>query len=186
MHLWIQTSRDRVIYLVELKWGRKLLNVEKRSKEIRYSIGGQVKKLGQNQNEIKQNQKRVTATSFFFPILVMNLVSYIRHFLVPMKDYIFLSFIVLHVVPSTLYSSINICSLIKNKSTKETKPILLDQRKQTFSLQPWHRSVLFGPHCFLYFNQLVRFKIQKITHKNPDFWILFKKSGYIWSRPLWA
>ena len=33
-------------------------------------------------------------------------------------------------------TSINICCLIENKSTKETKPILLDQRKQTFSLQP--------------------------------------------------
>ena len=105
----------------------------------------------------------------------MNLVSYIRQFLVPMKDYIFLSFIILHVVPYTLYSSINICCLIENKSTKETKPILLDQRKQTFSLQPWHRWVLFGPHRFLYFNQLVIFKNQEISHKNPDFWLLFKK-----------
>lgn len=39
--------------MVELKWEWKLLNVGKRSKEIRYSVGGQVKKLGQNQKEIK-------------------------------------------------------------------------------------------------------------------------------------
>lgn len=37
--------------MVELKWEWKLLNVGKRSKEIRYSVGGQVKKLGQNQRK---------------------------------------------------------------------------------------------------------------------------------------
>jgi hypothetical protein len=45
--------RDGIICLVELKWEWKLLKLGKRSKEIRYGVGGQVKKLGQNQKEIK-------------------------------------------------------------------------------------------------------------------------------------
>ena len=33
-------------------------------------------------------------------------------------------------------------------SDEEKEGVLLDQRKQTVSLRPWHRWVLFGPHHF--------------------------------------
>lgn len=149
MYLWIQNSGDKVICLGELKWEWKPLNMEERPREIRWCWrSGKETGLKWKQNKTKLKTSYCNVF-FFFSIRVIKPVSYIRDFLVPRKDYIFLSFIALDLVPYTSYS-LNICCLIENKSKKETKPILLDQRKQTVSLWAWHRWVLFGPHCFFF------------------------------------
>lgn len=82
--------------------GVETIKTGKRSKEIRCDVRGQVKKLGQNQKEIKL---KMSYCNLFFKILVVNLSPYTRSALFPMKDYIFLSFVPITVVPYTLNSS---------------------------------------------------------------------------------